>query len=149
MRVFATAAAVRSEASDDDLLTEAVADLRADCDELLVLVRDAERQLSGAAAELERARSELQPETFETVTAQICGARSRNGTVGRRLLRMRQLASPARSPDEAAFAELVSEKGACADLIRAERTLAAALTTAADWQSPSFGSSTFHSAGRQ
>jgi cystathionine beta-lyase/cystathionine gamma-synthase len=123
--------------------------LRADCDELLVLVRDAERQLSGAAAELERARSELQPETFETVTAQICGARSRNGTVGRRLLRMRQLASPARSPDEAAFVELVSEKGACADLIRAERTVAAALTTAADWQSPSFGSSTFHSAGRQ
>jgi cystathionine gamma-synthase len=146
---LATSTAARLEASGHDLLTEAVADLRADCDELLVLVRDAESQLSAASSELERARGELQPETFETVTAQIRGARSRNGTVGRRLLRMRQLASPVRPTDRAALAELASEKAACADLIRAERTLAAALTTAADWQSPSFGSSTFPCAGRQ
>ncbi len=131
------------------LLTEALADLRADFDELLFLVRSAEAELAAVAADLEEARERLYLETFEMLAAQIRGARSRNGAIGRRLLALRQLASPDRRATPARLAELAARKAVSADLLRAERAIIAALATAADWQSPSFLHATLPAAGRQ
>ncbi len=131
------------------LLAEALADLRADFDELLFLVRSAEAELAATAADLDEARERLYPETFEMLAAQIRGARSRNGAIGRRLLALRQLASPDRRATPSRLAEIGAQKTASVDLLRTERTIVAALATAADWQSPSFLHSMLPAAGRQ
>ena len=131
------------------LLAEALADLRADFDEALFLVRSADAKLAATAAELEESRDCLHARTLETLNAQIWAARSRSGAAGSRLLALRQRASPNGEPTLAMLAELAAEKASFADLLRAEQALVAALASAADWQSPSFLHSTLPAAGRQ
>src|SRR2546428_8837478 len=79
----APASARRTAVPEDALVSEALADLRADFDELLFLVRSADASLALAAAELTEAGDRLHARTRATVEAQIRGSRSRYGAAGR------------------------------------------------------------------
>jgi cystathionine beta-lyase/cystathionine gamma-synthase len=138
MAVAATIAP--APAAQEELLPDALDDLRAGFDELLVLVRDAEATLAAAADDLETA--DVRAPTLELLLAQILAARSRNGATGRRVLALKE-------PAGWDLAELEAERARLADLLRTERSIVAALATAADWQSPSFVNAGPPAAGRQ
>jgi len=133
-----------SAAATATLADEAVADLAADFDELLFLVRSAEAGLAEAADDL--ARATLQAGTRELLNRQHDAARLRYRAIDERLLALRGQA--AKSPSRSLVEELAAEKASLADLLRVEQALSAALAGAADWQSPSFLHSVAPTAGR-
>jgi cystathionine beta-lyase/cystathionine gamma-synthase len=126
------------------LLAAAVADLDADFEELLFLVRSAEAGLAEAADEL--ARATLRAGTRELLSRQNGRARLRYRTIAERLLALRLRAHT--TPSRSLIEELAAEKASLADLLRVEQALSAALAGAADWQSPSFLHSVAPAAGR-
>jgi cystathionine beta-lyase/cystathionine gamma-synthase len=133
------------EAVRAPLLPAAVADLRADLEELLFVVRSAETELARSADEL--ARASLRPPTRELLARQHELARRRYRATAERLrgLLMQTACTP---PSRALLDELAAEKASLADLLRVEQGLTASLLGAADWQSPSFLHSLAASAGR-
>jgi cystathionine beta-lyase/cystathionine gamma-synthase len=129
----------------EPLLAAAVADLDADLDELLFLVRSAEAGLAEAADEL--ARVSLPTRTRELLSREHERARRRYRAIAERLLALRARADGTR-PSRSLVDELAAEKASLADLLRVEQALTAALNGAADWQSPSFLHSVAATAGR-
>jgi cystathionine beta-lyase/cystathionine gamma-synthase len=127
------------------LADEAVADLNADLEELLFLVRSAEAGLAEAADD--RARATLRAETRELLSRQHDAARLRYRAIEERLLALQARAADT-SPSRSRIEELAAEKASLADLLRVEQALSAALAGAADWQSPSFLHSIAPTAGR-
>jgi cystathionine beta-lyase/cystathionine gamma-synthase len=123
-------------------LSEAQSDLRGDFGELLFLCRAADARLASTLAELERARAGLPCATLDVLVPQLEAGRSRYAGYARRLLALERLAAPDREATAALLAELSAAKASHADLLRTEQALAAALSTAADWQSPPFLHST-------
>jgi cystathionine beta-lyase/cystathionine gamma-synthase len=124
----------------------ALADLRADFEELLFIARSADAELAEAASGL--ARAALGERTRELLTRQLASSRRRYRTATDRLLDFREQATRARA-EPSRVGELAAEKASLADLLRAEQALTAALVGAADWQSPSFLRSIGPGAGRQ
>lgn len=128
------------------LLGVALADLRADFEELLFLCQSAQRTLAEAGVELGGAS--VHEATRELLQRQFAASRGRYRSVAEQLLSLRECACR-RPPSAALVDELAGEKASLADVLRAEQALTAALTGAADWQSPSFLHSTVSAAGRQ
>jgi cystathionine beta-lyase/cystathionine gamma-synthase len=143
--VGAIAEQPRAASVPSTLLAAAIADLRADLDELAFLCHSAQTALADAETEL--AATALQPRTHTLLSGQLDEARRRYRATAARL---RSLGKRARSapPTLALVSELAGEKASVADLLRSEQALLAALAAAADWQSPSFGQSGFPAAGR-
>jgi cystathionine beta-lyase/cystathionine gamma-synthase len=137
-------AAATATPAVEALLAAAVADLDADFEELLFLVRGAEAGLAEAADEL--ARATLHAGTRELLSRQNGRARLRYRTIAERLLALRTRAHT--TPSRSLIEELAAEKASLADLLRVEQALSAALDAAADWQSPSFLHSVAPAAGR-
>jgi cystathionine beta-lyase/cystathionine gamma-synthase len=146
VRVAATAEGRRPSAASAALLPTAVADLRADFDELLFLCRGAEAKLAETAVELGAAG--LREPTRRLLLGELDAARRRYRTTTRRLASLRERAERD-GPSAALVEELAGDRAALADLLRAEQALTAALVGAADWQSPSFLHSVAPAAGRQ
>ena len=143
----AAATATRAHgAAYEPLLAAAVADLRADFEQLLFLARSADAQLVEAGDEL--ARASLREGTRELLTRQHECSRRRYAAIAERVLALRARAAGAR-PSRSLLDELAAEKSSLADVLRVEQALTAALLGAADWQSPSFLHSTAPSAGLQ
>jgi cystathionine beta-lyase/cystathionine gamma-synthase len=140
----ATATPAR-EAADDPLVAAAIADLDADLDELLFLVRSAEAGLAEAADEL--ARASLHARTRALLKRERERTRGRYRTIAERLVALRAHAATTR-PSSSLIEDLAAEKTSLADLLRVEQALTAALNCAADWQSPSFLHSIAASVGR-
>jgi cystathionine beta-lyase/cystathionine gamma-synthase len=132
--------------ASDGLLTAALADLGADFEELLFLVRSADAELAEAGCEL--ARASLPVRTRELLTRQLEDARSRYSAVAERLLALHERAACA-CASSSLVSELAVAKTSLADLLRVEQALTAALVGAADWQSPSFLHAIAPTAGRQ
>lgn len=144
MSAPATAARPRRRAAP--LLAAALADLRADFDELLFLCRGADAELAAAGPELDSAS--VRRRTRELLARQLRASRRRYRELDERLRALRERARLG-PPAASLVDELATEKAAAADLLRAEQALTAALLGAADWQSPSFLHSAVPAAGRQ
>jgi cystathionine beta-lyase/cystathionine gamma-synthase len=127
-------------------LVVALADLRADFEQLLYLCRSADTEL--AAAEVELRAAGLREVTRDLLVRQLAFSRQRYRSTSRSLLRLRALATSG-APSAELVDELAVEKRVFADVVRVEQALMAALVSAADWQSPSFLHSTLPAAGRQ
>src|SRR6266540_6594039 len=145
--VVAPFASERPAESAGGVLCEALADLRADFQELLYVCRSAADRLTSSAGALERACGDLHAATVDALLPQLQAARSRYGSYARRLLALERRSAPGRDATAAVLAELAAEKAAYAELLRAEQAIVAALVTATDRQSPSFLHSTLPAAG--
>lgn len=146
MTTSAIGVGARRPAAQGGLLAAALADLRADFDQLLYLCSSAEVELD--TAEVELGVAALHESTRGLLTRQLAGTRERYRATGKRLLSLRALAGSG-APSLPLLDELSVERRSLADLLRAEQGLLAALLGAADWQSPSFLYSTLPAAGRQ
>jgi cystathionine beta-lyase/cystathionine gamma-synthase len=138
-------AAATATSGVEALLAAAVADLDADFEELLFLVRSAEAGLAEAADEL--ARATLHAGTRDLLSRQHERARQRYRRIEELLIALRAQAAGTK-PSRPLIEELAAEKASLADLLRVEQALTAALDAAADWQSPSFLHSVAPTAGR-
>ncbi len=145
--VSALAAGTRPSAAVSwPLLAEALADLRADFEELLFICRSADATLDEAAFEL--AAAPLQGRTRDLLLQELSRSRQRYQATAVRLRSLRERARR-EPPSRRLVGELAAERAALADLLRAEQGVGAALIGAADWQSPSFAHSVLPAAGRQ
>ena len=133
-------------AADRGLLAKSLADLGADFGQLLFLARSADAGLAEAARELDEAV--LHERTRRLLTRELAVARGRYAAVEERLVGLCDQAARA-AASASLVHSLAAEKASLSDLLRTEQALAAALLSAADWQSPSFLHSTAPSAGRQ
>ncbi|HEV8686625.1 MAG TPA: PLP-dependent transferase [Gaiellaceae bacterium] len=136
----------RPETAPRALVAAALADLRADFDELAFHCRSGGATL--AATEADLAAAVLEERTRDLLSGQLERARRRCRAAAERLHSLDERARSA-PPTVALVDELAAEKASLADLLRVEQTLLAALAGAADWQSPSFDHSTLPAAGRQ
>jgi hypothetical protein len=128
------------------VLSEALADLQADYDELLFLCRGAEARLAEVVAKLDAAS--LHRDTRESLSRRLSTSRRSYRSATVRLLALRERAHQ-ESPSPSLVRELTAGKVALADLLRVEQALTATFVTAADWQSPPFLSSTMPASGRR
>ena len=110
------------------LEAEAEAELRSDLSDLGALVHSVEDRLGRVARQIEASSRWFEPRTLRTHLAQLGSARDALGYYAQELDR----AVGARSSVET----LRAQKTAGVDLIRMQVSVAAALQTAADWQSP-------------
>lgn len=120
-------------------------ELRERLEELLVLAREGRERSQQALRDLELAQLELSDGTMAVLEALLRRCLSSYGEAGTRLLALR-----ARSTDaEVDLRALEDERSDLFQLLRCLQGVVAALATAGDWQSPSFGHSTRPAAGRQ
>ena len=146
MSAPATASGPHGSAASGRQLAAALADLRADIEELRFLCRSAETALARTGAEL--GAGSLHEATRELLLRQVAASRRRYRATAEQLLSLREVACQG-PPSAALVGALTAEQASLADLLRAEQALTAALVGAADWQSPSFLHSAVSAAGRQ
>jgi cystathionine beta-lyase/cystathionine gamma-synthase len=138
---------VANAASDavDDLVPEALADVRHDLEELLWLARSARSRLLRLDSAL--AQGELRPATGTELRAEARTLGTRFQFMATRLLALTRRATEAASAAD--LESLAGERDAHKDVLRALQSVLAALGSAADWQSPSFLSAAAPAAGLQ
>jgi cystathionine beta-lyase/cystathionine gamma-synthase len=122
-------------------------DLAEDFDELVFVALSAADRLEAALVEVERAGEGVLP----ALAGRVCG--EGRALIDRLRLEARELGQLAQeagaATDGGEIEALAGERCLRAELLRAELGLVAALVTATDWQSPSFGHSVSPCAGRQ
>lgn len=142
----AIAAGRRRAVTRAGVLAAAVADVRADLEELLFLCRSATARL--AEAEVELGAAGLHERTRDLLLRQLASSRGRYRVAAEALHRLGERAEQ-ETPSRTLVEELAAEKTSLSDLLRTEQALLAALVAAADWQSPSFHHSIAPAAGSQ
>ncbi|MFL5797976.1 MAG: hypothetical protein ACJ77A_08590 [Actinomycetota bacterium] len=130
-----------------EVLAASLADLVEDFDELRALAADAGTRLAGARRRVDAMRRSFLQSTRSLVNSEMARASGELAAVASRAEAFGDAARGAR-PTDRAVGRLAAERRRLADLLRFQRTVAAAVITGTDWQSPSFGHSVFPAAGR-